>query len=107
MDDRLDNAVLLKIHRQFSHDESIQALLAEIRRQRTEIGILQSEKAELEDRLKQPAGTKKVWTKDAFFAELVEQRNHYQKLAHDRGRELKKLIEQNLQLHLKLESKLK
>jgi hypothetical protein len=72
---RLDDSILLKIHRQFSKDESVMALVAEIKRLREEIGMLTSEKQELFDRLsnKEKLLHKKVlpeWNKDEYVEQL-------------------------------------
>ncbi len=45
----INDSVLLKIHREFGHDEAVKALEAEISSLRFENGVLKSEKAELED----------------------------------------------------------
>lgn len=73
-----DEAILLKIKRQFSKDESIHALLKIISEVRIENGILKSELSEaktennkIKNSVKQH-GTKlkKEWLRDEVFAEL-------------------------------------
>lgn len=73
---RLEDGILLKIHRQFGMDESVKALVDEIVRLRQEVGILQSEKAELEDKLPKKPISKKIdsaWNKDAYILDLKKQ----------------------------------
>lgn len=45
----ITNPILLKIHREFTHDEAVKTLEVEIKRLNYEIGVLKSEIAELND----------------------------------------------------------
>ena len=85
-----DEAILLKITRQFSKEESVQALLKIISDVRIENGKLQSEAAELKNKIEskknepekikeKPAGeakTKKQWEKEEMFAFYEDQMKH-------------------------------
>lgn len=77
MPDRLDDSILLKIHRQFKKDEAVKALVSEIIRQRAEIGLLKDEKADLKKQIKvQKPVSKKInpeWNKDEYIIELLKQ----------------------------------
>ncbi len=73
-----DEAILLKIKRQFTNDESVGALLKIISQLRIEIGVLKSEVSELKEKnhkitssVKQEGmKTKKEWLKEDIFQEL-------------------------------------
>ncbi len=82
-----DEAILLKIKRQFEKDESINALLKIISGLRTEIGMLKSEADAKEFKIEalnsemhklkypvmgQEAKTKKEWLRDELIKELSE-----------------------------------
>lgn len=76
-----DEAILLKIKRQFSEKESVAALLKIISDLRIEIGILNSDVAELKSenhKLRnktevEEGKTKKVWLKDELIGEMQKQ----------------------------------
>lgn len=72
-----DEAILLKIKRDFTHDEAVNLLVKELSAARFLLGELRSEVAELKYQLSKPkeGKTAKQWKQDDFFKELKEQLN--------------------------------
>jgi FtsZ-binding cell division protein ZapB len=79
-----DEAILLKIKRQFSKDESILVLLKEIGDQRIQIGILKSELSEAKYEVERAKNvvvveglkTKKQWLKEDLIKSMNEEMDH-------------------------------
>lgn len=65
-----DEAILLKIKRSFSKDESVAALLQMISQLRFEIGVLKSELHEIKHKPTQVTKTRKEWEKEPLFHEM-------------------------------------
>jgi predicted RNase H-like nuclease (RuvC/YqgF family) len=76
-----DEKILLKIKRQFSKEESVAELLRQNESLKIEIGVLKSEKSELEyeinkirqEKVTEGTKTKKAWLKDDLIAEMTIQ----------------------------------
>lgn len=69
-------AILLKIKRDFTHDEAVTILQKELADAKFKIGELESEISELKYEKKPKEGkTAKQWKQDDFFKELKEQLN--------------------------------
>lgn len=85
IDKKHDESILLKIRRQFTSDEAVQAVLQILSKKDIEIGILKSEVSELQHEiivLKQPAPIvkvegetkpKKEWMKDDLIKLMQDQ----------------------------------
>lgn len=70
-----DEAILLKIKRDFTHVEAVNLLVKELSAARFKIGELESEVGELKHEINKPkeGKTAKQWKQDDFFKELKEQ----------------------------------
>lgn len=96
-----EEAVLLKIRRDFTQDEAVKFVLGEnakLKKQNSEIlielGIVKSERDELQYKLDHPDATpetktKKQWSQEDMFKEL----NHQLELANERAKKYKKDFE--------------
>lgn len=82
-----DESILLKIHRQFTHNEAMAELFKIIKSLEFEVGILTSERDELKYELnkvrnsfeKDGTKTKKAWLKDDLIALMAEQQKTTEK----------------------------
>lgn len=72
-----EESILLKLKREFETNEAVKLLLKMVSGLETEIGILKSERDELEDKLRQYIGGggkgKKEWLKDELIADMQQQ----------------------------------
>lgn len=72
-----EQAILLKIKREFTQDEAVKELLKRLSQAETEIGYLKSELAEAEFRLREKeegqVKTKKTWLKDELIKDMNDQ----------------------------------
>lgn len=76
-----DEAILLKIKRDFTTNEAVQSLLKIIQELEIEIGVLKSERDEAIDRaakIEVEGKPKKAWLKDEVVALLQEQMKNQQ-----------------------------
>ncbi len=75
-----DEAILLKIKRDFTENEAVQSLLKIVSALEIEIGVLKSEKHELQDKINkitnQGVKGKKLWMQDEVVALLETQLKH-------------------------------
>lgn len=76
--DSQDEAILLKLKREFTTNEAVQSLLKIVSALEVEIGVLKSERDEAIDRAKE-GRTKKEWLKEELVSDLNNQMKRQQK----------------------------
>jgi len=80
-----DRDILLKIKRDFTHDEAVQLLNKRIAELEFELGVVKSERDEAKEKshyIIEEGQTKKVWLKDTLIAEMeVNIRKLHKKLS--------------------------
>lgn len=75
--EHFEDTILLKIKRDFTETEAVQQLLKMVSELEIEIGMLKSEKAEVQDKLNKATNQgvkgKKLWLQDELFNDLNNQ----------------------------------
>lgn len=114
----LDNPILLKLHRRYSKDETVNFLFKEIEQFKLKIGELTSDNSELKDNLslatkelallnkKKPTQNKKVakeWNKDEYVLLLKNQLSQQAKQKQKLQKELEEWRNKAILCQLKLD----
>lgn len=108
IDEKQDDAILLKIRRQFKTDEAVQAVLQILSKRDIEIGMLKSELAEAQDeitKLKNPpvTKTKKQWEQDDMFKLLADENKKIKEKNSQLNKDLTRWRNEAIQLKIKLD----
>ena len=97
-----DRAILLKIKRDFTHNEAVQSLLKIVSALELETGVLKSELSEAKDKLreirKERLMTKKQWLQEEAFAIVNKEKANLE----NKSRQYKKSMEEWRQKYFRL-----